>query len=162
MRSTYRAAQHHKMEALLGEVEKRIEAVEVKQRAARAAAKAAEKAMKARHERDLAQLTAEREAIAEREAALSAREASARSLIADATKRFESARELMESEQVAIGRQLTQAQQRRPEQRLQPTARLPRQLSQSAHRCKMPPTGWQQPRLQQPIAQRQMWHYARR
>ena len=37
----HRAAQHHKMEAQLGEAEKRIEAVEVKQRAARAAAKAA-------------------------------------------------------------------------------------------------------------------------
>ena len=99
-----RAAQHHKMEAQLGEAKKRIEAVEVKQRAARAAAKAAEKAMKARHERDLAQLTTEREAIAEREAALSAREASARSLIADATKRFESAKELMESKRASSNR----------------------------------------------------------
>ena len=60
--------------------------------------------MKARHERDLAQLTAEREAIAEREAALSAREASARSLIADATKRFESAKELMESKRASSNR----------------------------------------------------------
>ena len=41
----HRADQHHKMEAQLGEAEKRIEAVEVKQRAARAAAKAEEKAM---------------------------------------------------------------------------------------------------------------------